>query len=164
MATHCHTIDEQLAELGRQQLTLTRASQTQQRRADELNEQVFQLAAKVHDQQMQNFDNEQAMLKLVQEIAISNSRAQQYEQRLQQSAESQRQLAASLEHLTQLKQRLEHKVQQAQAIISDFATQKRQVEEQIEQTNFKISEVQHQNKLNADFNDELQHQLRDTEV
>ena len=52
---------------------------------------------------MQNFDNEQAMLKLVQEIAISNSRAQQYEQRLQMSAESQRQLSASLEQLTQLK-------------------------------------------------------------
>lgn len=38
------------------------------------------------------------------------------------------------------------------------------MEEQIEQTNFKIAEVQHQNQLNADFNDELQHQLRDTEV
>ena len=38
------------------------------------------------------------------------------------------------------------------------------MEEQIEQTNFKISEVEHQNKLNADFNEELQHQLRDTEV
>ncbi|CAL6036602.1 Hypothetical_protein [Hexamita inflata] len=153
-------LDDSVLDLGQKQFQLMRSNACQAQQIEQLNDLVSSCVQKLNTQELSNFQNEQQLLNLQQQISIQNSKTQKYESQLQKFGAEELSLKRTIDQLLQLKQSIEPKTSQLLKLISEVKTQTQQKHDLINNVNQAITQQNASNEINHQINLQNEQKLR----